>query len=112
MRGMKKWLPFKSLKGQYEVLEKMKNERNKVTKPILSEDEEEEVNRFLVGLKRGEKTKVTFYMDHELITKEAIFCRIEKDQERIFFYGFSIPLNNLVKISYSWTDSGLVGHLL
>ena len=57
MRGMKKWLPFKSLKGQYEELEKMKKERAKVEKPVLSEDEEEEVNRFLIGLKRGEKTK-------------------------------------------------------
>mgnify|MGYP002516266836 CR=1 FL=1 len=112
MRGMKKWLPFKSLKGQYEELEKMKKERAKVEKPVLSEDEEEEVNRFLIGLKRGEKTKVTFYMDHELMTKEAVFVKIEKEQERIVFYGFSIPLNNLVKITYSWTESDFAGHLL
>jgi hypothetical protein len=30
MRGMKKWLPFKSLSGQYDMLDKMKSERNKV----------------------------------------------------------------------------------
>lgn len=100
MRGMKKWLPFKSLNGQYEMLKKMKKERRKVERPILSEDEEEEINRFLMQLKGGERTKVTFYMDHELLTKEAVFRKIEKTQDRIFFYGFSIPLGNLLSISY------------
>lgn len=100
MRGMKKWLPFRSLKGQYEMIAKMKKERMQVERPILTEDEEEEVNEFLLHLRRGEKTKVTFYMDHELLTKEAVFHRIEKEDERICFYGFSIPLRSLLKISY------------
>ncbi len=100
MRGMKKWLPFKSLNGQYEMIEEMKKERNKIQKPILSEDEEDEINMFLINVRKGEKTKVTFYMNHELLTKEAIFNKIEKDNERIYFYGFSIPLNCLLKISY------------
>lgn len=100
MRGMKKWLPFKSLNGQYEMIDEMKKERNKVSKPILSEDEEEEVNKFLTNLQKGEKTKVTFYMNHELLTKEAVFNKIEVETKRIYFYGFSIPLTWLVKISY------------
>ena len=46
MRGMKKWLPFKSLSGQYEELDKMKSSRKKVAMPELSVDQIDELNRF------------------------------------------------------------------
>ena len=38
MRGMMKWQPFKSLNGQYRVLEEHRKEKVKVEKPELSSD--------------------------------------------------------------------------
>jgi hypothetical protein len=35
MRGMKKWLPFKSLTGQYEALDQMKKKRAEMAKPKM-----------------------------------------------------------------------------
>lgn len=98
MRGMKKWLPFKSLKGQYEKIEAMKTERNRQEKPLLSEDAIQDLNEKLSQLRRGEKTTVTFYVHSQLLTKEAIFERIEVEQSRIYFMGFTIPLSSLIAL--------------
>ncbi|MFA6829658.1 MAG: YolD-like family protein [Bacilli bacterium] len=98
MRGMKKWQPFKSLKGQYEVLDEMKKERASVNKPELSEDECELIDRTIADLKRGQLAKVTFYHDHETITKEVVFDKLVPDQRRIYFFGFNIQLGDILHI--------------
>lgn len=103
-RGMKKWMPFKSLKGQYQVVNRMKEEKKKQTKPELSEDEAENINRILLSLRRGEKTCVTFYHERELMTRDGIFNRISQEERRIYFFGFSLSLGDLVHISSSTSE--------
>lgn len=53
MRGRKKWLPFKSLSGQYERLDEREREEEKVSRPELSLDEREDINNTLVSLREG-----------------------------------------------------------
>ncbi len=99
MRGMKKWLPFKSLDGQDEVIENMYRERNKVEKPILSPEEEEEINDCLVSLKRGDRVSLSYYEDGEIITCEAVFRSVQPEFGKLNLTDFSLNLSMLLSIS-------------
>ncbi len=99
MRGMKKWLPFKSLDGQDEVIENMYRERNKVEKPELSSDEEEEINECLVSLKRGDRVNLSYYEDGKIINCQAVFKSVQPEYARLNLQGFSLDFQMLLSIS-------------
>lgn len=46
-RGMIKWNPFKSVVEQYDEINQMITDQNKVNKPILTEDTKERIQRLL-----------------------------------------------------------------
>ncbi len=96
MRGMKKWMPFKSLKGQYETLDKMKNERKKQTMPELSIDEIDDLNRALTTLKKGDKTSVTYFTDGEILKKDVVFLRCDGYSRTVLFKEVTIPFASLI----------------
>lgn len=98
MRGMKKWLPFKSLSGQYEVLDQMRAERNKKEKPELSIDEIDDLNRALVSLQKGDVTKVTYFHEGEILNKTVVFVKCDGYAKTVFFKGFSLPFTSLLKL--------------
>lgn len=96
MRGMKKWMPFKSLKGQYETLDKMKNERRKQTMPELSIDEIDDLNRALTTLKKGDKTSVTYFTNGEILKKDVVFLRCDGYSRTVLFKEMTIPFASLI----------------
>ncbi len=98
MRGMAKWLPFKSLKGQYDILDRAKKEKRKVRQPELSEDGQEEIDRALHLLRKGDRTMVTFYCNGEILTREEVFLRADGQERRVYFLGFSLTLGNLLSL--------------
>ena len=98
MRGMKKWLPFKSLSGQYEMLSEMQKRRNRKEKPELSSDEIDGINMALTSLKKGEKAKVTFYEDGDIHQEKTIFIRLDGYERKVFFKGFCVEFANLLKL--------------
>ncbi|MCR4697901.1 MAG: YolD-like family protein [Bacilli bacterium] len=97
MRGMKKWLPFKSLSGQYDMLDKMKSERNKVAMPELSVDQIDELNRVLVSLQKGDQVEVVYFQEGEILRKRGIFLRCDGYNQKVFFKGFVLPFNALLR---------------
>lgn len=96
MRGMKKWLPFKSLKGQYEMLNEMKEKRNIVEKPELSIDQIDDLNRALVSLQKGDKTKVTYYDDGVIKKKDVVFVKCDGSSMHVFFKDIVLPFSSLI----------------
>lgn len=64
-RGMKKFLPFASLKEQAIFLAAMQKEKQKVEKPLISDDTKEEINRILSEY-HGE-TVLLYYYDRGFI---------------------------------------------
>ena len=48
-RGMKKWAPFRSLVEQTTSLTRLKQERQKIEKPLISSDKAEEINDILIN---------------------------------------------------------------
>ncbi len=97
MRGMKKWLPFKSLSGQYEMIDKMKEERKKVTMPELSVDQIDDLNRVLVSLQKGDAVEVTYFQEGEVLSRRGVFLKCDGYSKQVFFKGFSLPFSSLLK---------------
>ena len=55
---MKKWAPYSSLIEQATCLEEMKYQRNKIAKPILTDDQKEKINFVLQSYKKGQIVKI------------------------------------------------------
>jgi hypothetical protein len=99
MRGMKKWLPYKSLVGQYEVLAAMKAKRKEVPKPELSEDETEEISRTLQTLQRNDRVRITYYEDGKIEEREGSFDRFDEFSAKLCLRGFTLALTDLLSLS-------------
>ncbi len=60
-RGMKKWLPYKSLDEQYPYLERELSRHASVAKPTLLPDEEEKINDFLLSYDGVSPVKLVYH---------------------------------------------------
>lgn len=98
MRGMKKWLPFKSLNGQYQILAERKEQKNKVNRPELSLDQIDDLNYALTSLEKGDKAKVTFYQSGSILTKNLTFLKCDGYQQKALFKEFSLLFRDLIQI--------------
>lgn len=98
MRGMKKWLPFKSLNGQYEVIRRMEKERTLVSKPELGQDEIAEMDQRLRALKRGDNVSVTYFEEGEIKTESFQFLRLDPLARTVSFRERSLSFAALLKI--------------
>ena len=98
MRGMIKWLPFKSLVGQEKYIEELKDEKLKVEKPILSDDQKEEINEVLISLLKNDSVRITYFSNGRIISKQDVFIKCDLNIKRIYFKNISFDINNLLKI--------------
>ncbi|QDQ07727.1 YolD-like family protein [Bacillus sp. BD59S] len=63
-RGMVKWRPFASLPEQYIGINEMLNDLNKVSKPIVSEDMREQIERgLLYSMQNKQEILISYYRD-------------------------------------------------
>ena len=81
-RGMKKWAPYKSLPEQEKYLRKLKEDQEKVSRPIMSSDEAEEINEILVNY-TGEEILITYWRNEKINTISSIFKKIDVDNKKI-----------------------------
>ncbi len=98
MRGMKKWLPFKSLNSQYEILNDYIEEKNKVTMPELSSDKQEQINERLTTLNTGDMVKITYFSDGHILTKKLCYQTTDPLKKKIYFKDFNLDLEKLLDI--------------
>lgn len=81
-RGMKKWAPYKSLPEQEKYLKKLKEDQEKVSRPVMSSDEAEEINEILVNY-TGEEILITYWRNEKINTISSIFKKIDVDNKKI-----------------------------
>ena len=73
---MKKWAPYKSLIEQDVYLNKMKKEKEKISKPIISSEEAENINEILTNY-HGEELEVSYFRNSEILTEKIIIKTID-----------------------------------
>lgn len=101
MRGMIKWQPFKSLTGQYELLDERRREKNETEKPVLSSDQMEEINSVLTTLEKDQAVDVTYFENGEIRKKKAHFFKCDPYLQRVYFRDFQVPFDALLGLQIS-----------
>ena len=81
-RGMKKWAPYKSLPEQEKYLKKLKENQEKVSRPVMSSDEAEEINEILVNY-AGEEILITYWRNEKINTFSSVLKKIDIDNKKI-----------------------------
>ncbi len=98
-RGMKKWAPYKSLNKQYEDIHRLREERQKVEKPLISSDEAKIINDILTNY-HDESLIIKYYRNGRILIYEGIltlvdaFNRLVKTENNTI-----INFNELISIS-------------
>lgn len=90
-RGMKKWAPYKSLQEQWEVLDKISEEQERVERPILSEEQAEEINQVLVEY-HGQELEFYYFKRNKILKEKSTIKKIDA-------FNKLIILNNKVIIN-------------
>ena len=97
-RGMKKWAPFSSLIEQATCLEQMRYQRNKIDKPVLSDDQKEKINYILQTYKKGQIVKIKFFNDGYLYFINTQIKRIDLENRRLILEHGKLDFSNVIDI--------------
>ena len=97
-RGMKKWAPFSSLIEQATCLEEMKYQRNKIPKPVLTDDQKEKIEYVLQTYQKGQTVKIKFYNDGYLYVIETQIKRIDIENRCLVLTKGKLKFENIIDI--------------
>ena len=97
-RGMKKWAPYSSLIEQATCLEEMKYQRNKIAKPILTEDQKEKINYVLQSYQKGQVIQIKFFNDGYLYTINTKIKRIDIENRKLILEHGKLDFINIIDV--------------
>lgn len=96
-RGMKKWAPYASLIEQKGTMNRMKINRTKTTKPLLSNEAVEAINRALFE-NVGKAIQITYFEEGLRKTIKTTLLAINIEQKCIQITEGSLPFSSLLSI--------------
>ena len=97
-RGMKKWAPYKSLIEHDPALDKIKKDREKVSKPKISIEEAEEINEILVHY-HGQEVIITYYREGKINELQTTIKKVDDIARRILTVDRNtITFSELIRI--------------
>lgn len=99
-RGMKKWAPYSSLIEQSSVLEQMFYEKNKVSKPSISNERAEKINRIFMNY-RGQELDIKYFYDGYVYILKTRLKRIDATNKKIILEEGSIPFSEIIDVDIS-----------
>ena len=97
-RGMKKWAPYSSLIEQATCLEEMKYQRNKIAKPILTEDQKDKINYVLQSYQKGQIVRIKFFNDGYLYYISSVIKRIDLENKKLILEQGKLDFTNIIDI--------------
>ena len=86
-RWMKKWLPMATIPEQYERLEQYIQDQNKIEKPLLSEDQIENINDTLAS-KMIDNTlaKIQYFANGYIKSVQGIIHKVDTLDSVLYIY--------------------------
>ena len=97
-RGMKKWAPYSSLIEQATCLEEMKYQRNKIAKPILTDDQKEKINYVLQSYQKSQTVRIKFFNDGYLYFINTTIKRIDLENRKLILEHGKLDFVNIIDI--------------
>ncbi len=92
----KQYQPFDALKGFKEELKKQ--EIIKQDKPILSIDQQEEINQILTSLQLNDFISICFFYQNQIKYLQGIISKLNYDLRYLIVCEQKIQFNQLIKI--------------
>lgn len=97
-RGMKKWAPYRSLVEQMPSLEKTKQKKTQIEKPLISNEEAECINEVLVNY-QGEELFIAYFRNGKLYEENIFIKKIDIYEKKLVLPNRrSIKLSEIVKL--------------
>lgn len=86
-RTMKKWLPMATIPLQHEMLNDFITDQNKIEKPILSDDQINELNqKLLYKMFYNPEIKIKYYDNGYINESEGIIHKVEPLESILYIY--------------------------
>ena len=99
-RGMKKFLPYASLIEQGEFVNQMLHEKQKVSKPLLSYDDQERINLLLTNYNDG-KVIITYFQAGYIYRITTYIKRIDPTFKELTLVNFKLSFADVIDIIYA-----------
>ncbi|PGX96422.1 YolD-like family protein [Bacillus thuringiensis] len=103
-RGMVKWSPFAAMPEQFAGISEIIKEKNKVTRPILTNDEKELIeNMLLCSLLSEEEILITYYEDGYLLSSYMTVVDIDPSNSAVictdaFYNKIKLQFSNIIGV--------------
>lgn len=103
-RGMVKFSPFAAMPEQFAGIREIIKEKNKVTRPILTDDEKELIeNMLLCSLLSEEEILITYYEDGYLLSSYMTVVDIDPSNSAIictdaFYNKIKLQFSNIIGV--------------
>ncbi len=99
-RKMMKWLPFNALLEQSDYLKDLLCEKTKTKRPILSVDQEVELNYQLeTAYLFGSFVTIAYFKNGEVLKVEGVITKTDFFRKTIFINDFEISAKLITKIT-------------
>lgn len=102
-RGMIKWAPFASVIDPKTLVNKVDTEKNKISKPIISEEEIQNIeNDIMYSLNIKEPISITYYEKGKILQTNSIVIKIDTYSKIIYFSNnLKLHFDNIIKTKKS-----------
>ncbi|AZJ24173.1 YolD-like family protein (plasmid) [Bacillus wiedmannii bv. thuringiensis] len=103
-RGMVKWSPFAAMPEQFAGIREIIKEKNKVTRPILTDDEKELIeNMLLCSLLSEEEILITYYEDGYFLSSYMTVVDIDPSNSAVictdaFYNKIKLQFSNIIGV--------------
>ncbi|PEI75270.1 YolD-like family protein [Bacillus wiedmannii] len=101
---MVKWTPFAAMPEQFTGIREIIKEKNKVTRPILTDDEKELIeNMLLCSLLSEEEILITYYEDGYLLSSYMTVVDIDPSNSAVictdaFYNKIKLQFSNIIGV--------------
>ena len=96
-RGMKKWAPYSSLIEQSTVLNEMFYEKNKKSKPQISNERANKINQIFANY-GGESVRIKYFYDGYIYEVSIKIKKIDTLNKKLIFEEGSMPFSEIIDI--------------
>ena len=100
-RGIIKWLPFQSLVPNKEIIKKIKEEKNIIEKPLLSKEQQMDIeNKLIEAFYEQINITLDYYLNGHIKTIKSKIINIDYVYKKITFeHNLILLFSQIIKIS-------------
>lgn len=99
-RGMIKWIPFNSLVSNKDVMKSLILEKNKISKPIISEEDSKTFEKLIIeAYYMHNKVLISYYKNGYIYETTSYIKKIDKVQKLIYLENIKLLFNQITSIT-------------